>query len=317
MQVYPELGIWREFRERIQYRVWDSENDPPKTSPPRERRSKSRKRSRKADRKEKVEEGRRRRSGWDDSSAGGSKRDAAPDFERAGRDAKRRAWESRWTNSDDHDPPPQQAMSSSKLRQQERERRKVALETHPTMGWKASGWACKWRKVIAAALPSGVDGAALRTDPEVRKLGHALWQDIASWAEDTEAARGLGLFRADHQTPRTFGWDRRQGAAQGGVPEEASDWAFIPVADLLLVVGEGIVGITAEGVFADNAAGHRRLDVVEACMGAGGGEAQGRTGDQPRDRGGERDRDRSSRDDRSTWDHGASERGRAEERWDR
>jgi len=36
--------------------------------------------------------------------------------------------------------------------------------------------------------------------------------------------------------------------------------------DLLLVVGEGILGVTAEGVFADNLAGHQRftLDEFEA-----------------------------------------------------
>ena len=41
------------------------------------------------------------------------------------------------------------------------------------------------------------------------------------------------------------------------------DWSFVPVTDLMLVVGEGLVGITTEGVFAEKPRGTERQSLKE------------------------------------------------------
>jgi len=110
-----------------------------------------------------------------------------------------------------------------------------------------SQWAQRWRKVIRAVLPGGEAAAAVWSDPEVRKLCAALWRDFIDPIEKKvgcgdfeEASRCLGLFRTESR-----------GAADvaeqlGAAPAE---WAFVPAADLLLIVGDGLVGMTIEGVF--------------------------------------------------------------------
>ena len=40
-------------------------------------------------------------------------------------------------------------------------------------------------------------------------------------------------------------------------------WSFVPVTDLLLVVGEGLVGVTTEGIFADKPRGTARQGLKE------------------------------------------------------
>jgi len=86
-----------------------------------------------------------------------------------------------------------------------------------------------------------------------------MWKDIAKWvAEEVEgagdeAARGLALFHAEP--------DRIAGPLRCSEP--LAEWAFVPISDLLLVVGEGRVGITAEGIFADNPPGHKRLSLAD------------------------------------------------------
>lgn len=108
---------------------------------------------------------------------------------------------------------------------------------------------------MRAVLPAGVDSAAPQTDPEVRKLCAGLWKDIAAWAQQSGepvALQGLVLFRAE-PPPEGVPWP-----ARGLPPGPPCEWAFAPAADLLLLVGEGLVGVTAEGVFTDNRAGHER-----------------------------------------------------------
>eukprot|EP00929_Paragymnodinium_shiwhaense_P021975 TRINITY_DN14186_c0_g1_i3.p1 TRINITY_DN14186_c0_g1~~TRINITY_DN14186_c0_g1_i3.p1 ORF type:complete len:170 (+),score=41.73 TRINITY_DN14186_c0_g1_i3:309-818(+) len=86
---------------------------------------------------------------------------------------------------------------------------------------------------------------------QVKKLAKSLWKDIVAWAGENE--RALMLFRADHQaTPR--------GLEPGTPPAE---WCFIPMSDLVLVVGAGLVGITAEGVFCANRAGFQRKSLAK------------------------------------------------------
>ncbi|CAE7334407.1 slc43a2 [Symbiodinium natans] len=127
---------------------------------------------------------------------------------------------------------------------------------------RRSRWARKWRVAMAAILPSGEDMAAPPTDPEAQKLAHVIWQDVSSWVKDgsgAEAKRALGLFRIDHQSAATFGREARDPRPGGQVGE----WCFIPTSDLFLVIGEDLVGVTLEGLFADNAPGQKRLSLAE------------------------------------------------------
>ena len=65
---------------------------------------------------------------------------------------------------------------------------------------------------------------------------------------DEQGGRFLSLFTAEPPADGT---------------EALDEWAFVPVADIFLVVGEGIVGITAEGIGADAKPGHDRPGAVE------------------------------------------------------
>lgn len=111
-------------------------------------------------------------------------------------------------------------------------------------GW--SQWARRWRRMISAVLPGGEATATPWSDPEVRKLCAALWRDFVdplgqSEAANTEGARrSLGLFRTESRGAADVA------AQRGAAPAE---WAYVPAADLLLIVGEGLVGCTVEGVF--------------------------------------------------------------------
>ncbi|CAJ1335651.1 unnamed protein product [Effrenium voratum] len=109
-----------------------------------------------------------------------------------------------------------------------------------------SSWSKRWRKLISAVLPGGEDEAAPWSDPELRKLCAALWRDFADPLEKDEgedgelARRCLMLFRAESRGAADV--EQQRGAAP-------AEWAFVPAADLLLLVGEGLVGVTVEGVF--------------------------------------------------------------------
>merc|ERR1740123_1313485 len=75
------------------------------------------------------------------------------------------------------------------------------------------------------------------------------------WALQTEpelAGQGLIFFQSE-PPPEGVNWP-----ARGLPPGPPCEWAFAPAVDLLLIVGEGAVGITAEGIFADNRSGHKR-----------------------------------------------------------
>merc|ERR1711920_359377 len=94
---------------------------------------------------------------------------------------------------------------------------------------QVSAWANTWRERIRAVLPRGVEGATPLADPEARQLMANLWKDVATWARTQEnGERALQLFSGDG----------------------SDEWAFVPVGDLYLIVTEGIVGMTAEGLMA-------------------------------------------------------------------
>eukprot|EP00929_Paragymnodinium_shiwhaense_P075073 TRINITY_DN38390_c0_g1_i1.p1 TRINITY_DN38390_c0_g1~~TRINITY_DN38390_c0_g1_i1.p1 ORF type:complete len:651 (-),score=170.69 TRINITY_DN38390_c0_g1_i1:49-2001(-) len=244
MQTFPELGIWREFRELIQQRVWACGQDAdggrlPSLSPSRSRSPSERK---------------RKRNGAD--KKGG--REEPP------KSAKDVQWDARWKSSDDTIVEAAVPEVPVKAHDAKRERRKK-IRGHVVNGNTACRWARKWRTAMAGVLPSSAKAGAPATDKQVRKLGAMLWKDIAKWAErgsSDAAGRGLSLFKADHQTSKTFGWENKEGASSE-VPAEKSDWAFLPLADLFLVVGDGLVGLTSEGLFAESPASHKRRKVGE------------------------------------------------------
>lgn len=140
-------------------------------------------------------------------------------------------------------------------------------ETAPAPAAKGpSGWAKNWRRIIKAVLPRGIDGTTPLTDPEVRKMVGALWKDVAAWAREQGLDRHLGLFTSDPV---------RQ--ADGTIAPAADEWCFVPAADLLLTVGDAIVGVTVEGVFADNKPGHEPVSYAEALAGSSGKEKKRRS----------------------------------------
>lgn len=107
-------------------------------------------------------------------------------------------------------------------------------------------WGKKWRAVVKAVLPKDGNGGVTCSDPEVQKLCLAMWRDLSSWAAE-ECRQHLMLFQADEQ----------------GDAEE-TQWAFVPATDLLLLVGEGLVGCAAEGFAVQADEGHTRIGFVDA-----------------------------------------------------
>lgn len=122
--------------------------------------------------------------------------------------------------------------------------------------------------LLGAVLPCGQDGAAsLSTDAEVRLLVAALWQDIVKWGAENGGERCLTLFQVDRQNAQTFGWNGSGHTAPRGLAPDTPpcEWAFVPASDLLLVCGEGLIGVSAEGTFADNVPHHQRFGLAELC----------------------------------------------------
>merc|ERR1712113_397312 len=94
-------------------------------------------------------------------------------------------------------------------------------------------WAKFWRRIIQEVLPPAKFGGLPVTDCEVRLLAARLWRDFTGWvsASATSERRLKVLFEGE-------GSDTK--------------WEFIPATDLLLCVGDGVFGISADGVFAKN-----------------------------------------------------------------
>lgn len=124
-------------------------------------------------------------------------------------------------------------------------------------GSQTSDWARRWRDIMCAVLPSNVDGAASADHCEVRKMAAACWRDVVEWARQTDAERHLSLFTAE--------LSNHAGKGQQDVDPNScrADWAFVPAMDLFLVIGEGIVGVTAEGLFV-NTLGHETQTFANA-----------------------------------------------------
>jgi len=122
-----------------------------------------------------------------------------------------------------------------------------------------SDWARKWRDVIRLVLPSSVDHgnhAVPVTDPEVRKLVAAIWKDLVAWASETEGVPTtcFNFFRSEGE-----------GSARGFPQRAPCEWVFAPAEDLLLTIGEELVGLTVEGLFVDTRV-HPRLTLEDAYV---------------------------------------------------
>ncbi|CAK0872321.1 unnamed protein product [Prorocentrum cordatum] len=108
--------------------------------------------------------------------------------------------------------------------------------------FQPSEWARPWRSKIREVLTTCTDGVLPAQDPKVRALAGDLWQDLAEWAAAQGLQRSLELFTAAPEGS--------EATVRFGAPPVAPDaWCYVPAADVLLIVGEGMVGITAEGVF--------------------------------------------------------------------
>lgn len=129
-------------------------------------------------------------------------------------------------------------------------------------GDKTSNWAKRWRLIIRSVLPRGADEALPPTHRDVRKLSEALWKDTVEWSQGPgNAERQLSLFSSEASARMDAVAAASALPSAGGA---ASAWDFVPAADLLLILGEGTVGITAEGYFADNDEGHKRQRFEDA-----------------------------------------------------
>lgn len=124
---------------------------------------------------------------------------------------------------------------------------------------KTSLWARRWREAMRSVFPLSFQNPMPLTSPEVRKLSAALWKDIVEWAREQELERSLRLFGAEPSGRMDPG-----GAIhpQG----EGADWAFLPATDLFLVLGEGIVAVTVEGITAKGPLGFKQETWEEASL---------------------------------------------------
>jgi len=95
-----------------------------------------------------------------------------------------------------------------------------------------SHWHKRWRNQLFEFLPRGPSGPTPWGDPRVTAICAAMWTEVAEHAArtgDRTVQEALSLFQEPaSETPR---------------------WSFIPAAELLLIIGEGIVGLSALGVF--------------------------------------------------------------------
>lgn len=97
-----------------------------------------------------------------------------------------------------------------------------------------------WRTQLTAAL-SNDRNPVLSSDTALRKIAADLWEDVADWARNNpDALRQMELFRADGSEAPVLCKD---------LVGQRADWSFVPAADLCLLLCDGSLGITLEGLF--------------------------------------------------------------------
>ncbi|CAE7884758.1 RBM17 [Symbiodinium necroappetens] len=112
----------------------------------------------------------------------------------------------------------------------------------------ATEWGKKWRTILQDVLPGAEAASRPDGDLEIQKLCMVLWKDTAPWVGDG-FLQHLRLFQASDAGPSI---------------DDETKWAFVPATDLLLLVGEGLVGCTAEGCFVQSDSGAARKPFLEA-----------------------------------------------------
>eukprot|EP00746_Dinoflagellata_sp_MGD_P029042 gnl/MRDRNA2_/MRDRNA2_168715_c0_seq1.p1 gnl/MRDRNA2_/MRDRNA2_168715_c0~~gnl/MRDRNA2_/MRDRNA2_168715_c0_seq1.p1 ORF type:complete len:483 (+),score=69.52 gnl/MRDRNA2_/MRDRNA2_168715_c0_seq1:134-1450(+) len=127
-------------------------------------------------------------------------------------------------------------------------REKLKAQTWPDdCSGSASSWGEGWRNKVRNIFKQG--RAKEGTNKALRTLVIAMWRDVANSCIAQGLSQNVSLFVAD-------GAD---------VNDSLVSWAFIPATDLLLVVGEGMIGVSAEGAFMGKAASPAENQDVKAC----------------------------------------------------
>ena len=130
----------------------------------------------------------------------------------------------------------------------------------------ATEWGKKWRTILQDVLPGAEAASRPDGDLEIQKLCMVLWKDTAPWVGDG-FLQHLRLFQASDagtalQQRSKLGLALLHKAFQrtvvGPSIDDETKWAFVPATDLLLLVGEGLVGCTAEGCFVQSDSGAAR-----------------------------------------------------------
>ncbi|CAE7947319.1 RBM17 [Symbiodinium sp. KB8] len=136
----------------------------------------------------------------------------------------------------------------------------------------ATEWGKKWRTILQDVLPGAEAASRPDGDLEIQKLCMVLWKDTAPWVGDG-FLQHLRLFQASDagtalQQRSKLGLALLHKAFQrtvvGPSIDDETKWAFVPATDLLLLVGEGLVGCTAEGCFVQSDSGAARKPFLEA-----------------------------------------------------
>ena len=94
-----------------------------------------------------------------------------------------------------------------------------------------SPWFKRWRQRLFETLPKGLAPISWK-DPTLQGLCGTIWSEIAEHATrtgDKTVREALTFFR--------------------DTESEGSPWLFIPGADVLLIIGDGLLTLTALGVF--------------------------------------------------------------------
>eukprot|EP00929_Paragymnodinium_shiwhaense_P077417 TRINITY_DN39866_c0_g1_i1.p1 TRINITY_DN39866_c0_g1~~TRINITY_DN39866_c0_g1_i1.p1 ORF type:complete len:818 (+),score=227.84 TRINITY_DN39866_c0_g1_i1:120-2573(+) len=132
---------------------------------------------------------------------------------------------------EDEDTKHQERVEERKRVREDREARTGRVEGEKKL--VPSPWAAKWRQEMSERLNKDTVGPVPLDAPKVQMLCKALWREVVE------------------QAARVGGDDVKE--ALNWLKNKQGSWAFLPAADLLLVVGEGMVGMTGDGVFLSEA----------------------------------------------------------------
>ena len=94
-----------------------------------------------------------------------------------------------------------------------------------------SPWFKRWRTHLWETLPKGLNPISWK-DANLQWLCCTIWSEVADHAArtgDKTVKEALAFFRDAHS--------------------EATRWLFVPAADVLLIIGDGLLTLTALGVF--------------------------------------------------------------------